>query len=88
MVVGITRAQELPVMAVKVALSVGLRMEKLKQILVGFSFILAAPGLVGAGIAGLNFGRMVFAIACFTGAVALFLVTIYLKNKYKIKLPL
>jgi len=86
--VGITRAQELPVMAVESALSVGLRMEKLKQILVGFSFILVASGLVGAGIAGLNFGRMVFAIACFIGAVGLFLVTIYLKNKYKIKLPL
>ena len=83
-----TRAQELPVLAVEGALLVGLKMEKLKQILVGFSFILASPGLVGAGIAGLNFGRMVFAIACFIGAVALFLVTIYLKNKYKIKLPL
>ena len=85
---GITRAQELPVMAVESALSVGLRMEKLKQILVGFSFILVAPGLVGAGIAGLNFGRMVFSIAFFIGAVALFLVTLYLKSKYKIKLPL
>ena len=84
----ITRAQELSGMAVEGVLLVKLRMEKLKQILVGFSFILAAPALVGAGIAGLNFGRMVFSIACFIGAVALFLVTIYLKNKYKIKLPL
>ena len=75
-------------MAVEGVLLVKLRMEKLKQILVGFSLILAAPALVGAGIAGLNFGRGDFCIGCFIAAVALFLVTLYLKNKYKIKLPL
>ena len=85
---GITRAQELPVMAVESAFSVGLRMEKLKQILVAYSFIIASPALVGAGIAGLNFGRGDFCAGCFIAAVALFLGTLYLKNKYKIKLPL
>jgi len=85
---GITRARELPGMAVKSVLSVGFGMEKFKKLLIGFSFILASPGLVGAGIAGLTFGRMVFSIACFIGAVVLFLVTMYLKRKYKISLPL
>ena len=85
---GTTRARELPSMAVESAFSVGVRMNKFKQLLVVFSFILASPGLVGAGIAGLIFGRMVFSIACFIGAVVLFLVTMYLKRTYKISLPL
>ncbi len=85
---GLTRARKLPGMAVESALSVGLRMNKFKQLIVVFSFILASPGLVGAGIAGLIFGRMVFSIACFIGAVVLFLVTMYLKRTYKISLPL
>lgn len=85
---GITRARELLSMTVESALSVGFRMGKFKQLLVGFSFILASPGLVGAGIAGLTFGRMGFSIACFIAAVVLFLVTMYLKRKYKISLPL
>ena len=61
-------------------------MENVKRLLVGFSLILAVPGLVGAGIAGLNFGRTPFCTACFIAAAVLFIVTIYLKSRYKIRL--